>query len=130
MCPRYPARISFARSCGSRGRPCGRRPGGCWYWSGPTETEEAGCWRRPRTPRRSSGGSRRWISARRSWCAACGCPARVPSADAPGKRLQEVKAYQTMTRSLLVLADRLGELGVTRVVMEATSDDCDDWKPV
>jgi transposase len=30
-----------------------------------------------------------------------------------------------MTRSLLVLADRLGELGVTRVVMEATSD---SWK--
>ena len=29
---------------------------------------------------------------------------------------------QTMTRSLLVLADRLAELGVTRVVMEATSD--------
>src|SRR4030095_1738714 len=27
-----------------------------------------------------------------------------------------------MTRSLLVLADRLGALGVTRVVMEATSD--------
>jgi transposase len=27
-----------------------------------------------------------------------------------------------MTRWLLVLADRLGELGVTRVVMEATSD--------
>jgi transposase len=27
-----------------------------------------------------------------------------------------------MTRSLLVLADRLAELGVTRVVMEATSD--------
>jgi transposase len=27
-----------------------------------------------------------------------------------------------VTRSLLVLADRLGELGVTRVVMEATSD--------
>src|SRR5215203_3993576 len=38
------------------------------------------------------------------------------------KRLQEVRSYQTMTRSLLVLADRLGELGVTRVVMEATSD--------
>jgi transposase len=33
-----------------------------------------------------------------------------------------VRTYQTMTRSLLVLADRLGELGVTRVVMEATSD--------
>jgi transposase len=30
-----------------------------------------------------------------------------------------------MTRSLLAMADRLGELGVTRVVMEATSD---DWK--
>jgi hypothetical protein len=27
-----------------------------------------------------------------------------------------------MTRWLLVLVDRLGELGVTRVVMEATSD--------
>jgi len=55
------------------------------------------------------------------------CCVRVPSPDAPGKRLQEVATYQTMTRSLLVLADRLGELGVTRVVMEATSD---YWKPV
>src|SRR4029450_4036384 len=34
----------------------------------------------------------------------------------------EVRTYATMTRSLLVLAARLGELGVTRVVMEATSD--------
>jgi transposase len=50
------------------------------------------------------------------------CCARVPSPDRPGKRLQEVATYQTMTRSLLVLADRLGALGVTRVVMEATSD--------
>jgi transposase len=33
-----------------------------------------------------------------------------------------VRTYTTMTRSLLVLAERLGELGVTRVVMEATSD--------
>jgi transposase len=33
-----------------------------------------------------------------------------------------VRSYSTMTRSLLVLADRLGEPGVTRVVMEATSD--------
>src|SRR5688500_19882584 len=32
-----------------------------------------------------------------------------------------------MTRSLLVLADRLAGLGVTRVVMESTSD---YWKPV
>jgi transposase len=50
------------------------------------------------------------------------CCVRVPSPGTAGKRLQEVQAYQTMTRSLLVLADRLGELGVTRVVMEATSD--------
>jgi transposase len=50
------------------------------------------------------------------------CCVRVPSPDTAGKRLQEVQTYQTMTRSLLVLADRLGELGVTRVVMEATSD--------
>jgi transposase len=55
------------------------------------------------------------------------CCVRVPSPDQSGKRLQEVKTYSTMTRSLLVLADRLGELGVTRVVMEATSD---YWKPV
>jgi transposase len=55
------------------------------------------------------------------------CCVRVPSPDQPGKRLQEVKTYSTMTRSLLVLADRLAELGVTRVVMEATSD---YWKPV
>jgi len=47
---------------------------------------------------------------------------RVPSPGTPGKRLQEVQTYQTMTRALLVLADRLRELGVTRVVMEATSD--------
>jgi transposase len=35
---------------------------------------------------------------------------------------EEVRTYQTMTRWLLVMADRLRELGVTRVVMEATSD--------
>ena len=50
------------------------------------------------------------------------CCVRVPSARGSGKRAQEVRTYPTMTRSLLVLADRLGELGVTRVVMEATSD--------
>jgi transposase len=54
------------------------------------------------------------------------CCVRVPNPDQPGKRLQEVRTYPTMTRSLLVLADRLRELGVTRVVMEATSD---YWKP-
>jgi transposase len=55
------------------------------------------------------------------------CCVRVPGAGRRGKRLQEVGTYQTMTRSLLVLADRLAELGVTRVVMEATSD---YWRPV
>jgi transposase len=50
------------------------------------------------------------------------CCVRVPGPEGSGKRLQEVKPYATMTRSLLVLADRLGALGVTRVVMEATSD--------
>jgi len=47
----------------------------------------------------------------------------------PGKgrsRLQEVRTFSTMTRSLLVLSDWLSGLGVTRVVMEATSD---YWKP-
>src|SRR4030095_16623776 len=50
------------------------------------------------------------------------CCVRVPHPDRPGKRLQEGGCHPTMTRSLLVLVDRLGELGVTRVVMEATSD--------
>jgi transposase len=54
------------------------------------------------------------------------CCVRVPSPDRPGRRLQEVATYSTMTRSLLRLADRLRELGVSRVVMEATSD---YWKP-
>jgi hypothetical protein len=49
------------------------------------------------------------------------CCVRVPGQGRSG-RLQEVRTYQTMTRSLLVMADRLRELGVTRVVMEATSD--------
>jgi transposase len=50
------------------------------------------------------------------------CCVRVPGQSGSGRRLQEVRTYQTMTRLLLVLADRLAELGVTRVVMEATSD--------
>jgi transposase len=54
------------------------------------------------------------------------CCVRVPSDDRPGKRLQEVETYSTMTRSLLRMADHLRCLGVTRVVMEATSD---YWKP-
>jgi transposase len=54
------------------------------------------------------------------------CCVRVPDEDHPGRRLQEVESYSTMTRPLLGLADRLACLGVTRVVMEATSD---YWKP-
>ena len=55
------------------------------------------------------------------------CCARVPDEDHPGRRLQEVQPYPTLTRSVLGLSDRLRCLGVTRVVMEATSD---YWKPV
>jgi len=55
------------------------------------------------------------------------CCVRVPHEGRRGRRLQEVRAYSTMTGSLLGLADRLRCLGVTRVVMEATSD---YWKPV
>jgi transposase len=55
------------------------------------------------------------------------CCVRVPGQGSLGRRLQEVRSYQTMTRWLLVMADRLAELGVTRVVMEATSD---YWKGV
>jgi len=55
------------------------------------------------------------------------CCARVPDEGRAGRRLQEVQAYATMTRSLLGMSDRLRCLGVTRVVMEATSD---YWKPV
>jgi transposase len=55
------------------------------------------------------------------------CCVRVPDEDRPGRRLQEVASYSTMTRRLLRLAERLTGLGVTRVVMEATSD---YWKPV
>jgi transposase len=55
------------------------------------------------------------------------CGVRVPGQGGSGRRRQEVRAYQTMTRWLLVMAERLAELGVTRVVMEATSD---YWKGI
>jgi transposase len=55
------------------------------------------------------------------------CCVRVTDEGRPGRRLQEVETYPTMTRALLCMADRLACLGVTRVVMEATSD---YWKPV
>src|SRR4051812_29331961 len=52
------------------------------------------------------------------------CCARVPG---PGRqRMQEVRTVSTMTAALLELGDWLAELGVTRVVMEATSD---YWRP-
>lgn len=54
------------------------------------------------------------------------CCVRVPQRDQPGRLLQEVETYSTMTRPLLGMADHLRWLGVTRVVMEATSD---YWKP-
>ena len=52
------------------------------------------------------------------------CCARVPGEG--HRRVQEITTHSTMTRSLQALADRLVELGVSRVVMEATSD---YWKP-
>lgn len=52
---------------------------------------------------------------------------RLPNQTNSGKRLQEITTYSTMTRTLLTMADRFRCLGVTRVVMEATSD---YWKPV
>jgi transposase len=55
------------------------------------------------------------------------CCVRVPGEGKRARRLQAVTTHPTMTRSLLELADRLAGLGVTRVVMEATSD---YWKPV
>ena len=54
------------------------------------------------------------------------CCARVPDPRRPDRRLQEVETYPTMTRLLIAMAERLLDLGVTRVVMEATSD---YWKP-
>ena len=54
------------------------------------------------------------------------CCVRVPGGPGKSKRVQEVITYRTMTRSLLRMVDRLRELAVTRVVMEATSD---YWKP-
>ena len=48
------------------------------------------------------------------------CCTRVPGPSA--QRMQEVRTVSTMTAALLGLGDWLADLGVTRVVMEATSD--------
>ena len=53
------------------------------------------------------------------------CCVRVPDR-ATGGRAQEVRAFTTMTGALVEMADWLRGLGVTRVVMESTSD---YWKP-
>lgn len=55
------------------------------------------------------------------------CCIRVQDPGHPGRRLQEILRVSSMTRSVTELADRLVELRVQRVVMEATSD---YWKPV
>jgi transposase len=49
------------------------------------------------------------------------CHVRVPDPVDGSRRVQEVTTYSTMTRSQQLMADRLLDLGVTRVVMEATS---------
>lgn len=50
------------------------------------------------------------------------CCVRVPAGAETKKRLQEVSTRSTMTRAVTELANHLVELGVQRVVMEATSD--------
>ena len=55
------------------------------------------------------------------------CCLRLPASGGSRRRIQEVTTHTTMTRSLAELVNRLVELGVDRVVMEATSD---YWKPV
>ena len=55
------------------------------------------------------------------------CCVRVPALGGSKRRGQEVTTHTTMTRSLAELANRLVDLRVERVVMEATSD---YWKPV
>lgn len=50
------------------------------------------------------------------------CCVRLPAPAGGKRRLQEVSTHSTMTRSLTALAERLVDLGIERVVMEATSD--------
>jgi transposase len=54
------------------------------------------------------------------------CCVRTPGPSGSRRRQQEVRTFSAMTRSLAAMADWLAGLGVTRVVMEATSD---YWKP-
>ncbi|GAB3773400.1 hypothetical protein FB382_000120 [Nocardioides ginsengisegetis] len=50
------------------------------------------------------------------------CCVPIPAASGRTRRQQEVSTHSTMTRSLAELANRLVELRIERVVMEATSD--------
>lgn len=54
------------------------------------------------------------------------CCIRLPGEDGRTRRRQEVSTHSTMVGSLTALATRLVELGIERVVMEATSE---YWKP-
>jgi transposase len=54
------------------------------------------------------------------------CCVRVPAEGGGAGRLQEVRTFSAMTPSLAGMSDWLAGLGVSRVVMEATSD---YWKP-
>jgi len=54
------------------------------------------------------------------------CCVRLPAAEGGKRRVQEVTTHSTMVGSLTELANRLVDLGVERVVMEATSD---YWRP-
>ncbi|WP_205694004.1 hypothetical protein, partial [Catellatospora methionotrophica] len=42
------------------------------------------------------------------------CCVRIPDPAKPGRRLQEVQTYSTMTRALSGMVGRLRDLGVTR----------------
>lgn len=55
------------------------------------------------------------------------CCVRFPGSSRSTRRLQEVTTHATMSRALTELANCLIDLGIERVVMEATSD---YWKPV
>ena len=55
------------------------------------------------------------------------CCIRLPAPDGKKRRVQEVATHSTMVASLSQLAERLVDLGIERVVMEATSD---YWRPV
>jgi transposase len=55
------------------------------------------------------------------------CCVRAPASGGSKRRVQEVTTHSTMTRALAQLANRLVDLRIERVVMEATSD---YWKPV